>query len=443
MTSNLVKCASCNVVINEVLAFVSNKIDVMKEDGITQICTSAFSDLEIKMAKDLLFESLPASRRKKIRKGTGKARRDIDDIVTLMKEVNPELCPIFVARDLHRLPPVYFDHVDTTRLLKDILILQQDVKKINDQFATKEQLDTLALDLNALKNTSLVNGSEFTKVNTKRGAFLDSYEYNSGPMGLLHMSENSETAESIKSTGYNENIYRSIVQAQNSSDECNYNSNINCKNASIEIEEKNVNKSVVGKDSQKNAAITHSLPNESSPPATSNTAPPLNDALARKHTAAASVGGMKQKSLADIVREGEWKPPIQSDEWILCQKQKSRNRFVGNRGNAVVGDEFFKAADTKIPIYIYNVSKEVPVCEINKYIQRKTSLSVTIEKMNMKRAKDYDAYKIFVPKHKLNIFMTDEFWPDGVAYRRFFDFKYKKPLTDVEVKKTNCESNKS
>lgn len=123
--------------INEVFAFISNKIDVIKEDATTQICTSAFSDLEIETAKELLFESLPAARSKKIRKGTGKPRRDIDDIITLMKEGDPESLPIFVARDLHRLPLVYFDYVGTTRFFKDILILQQDVQEITEQFATK------------------------------------------------------------------------------------------------------------------------------------------------------------------------------------------------------------------------------------------------------------------------------------------------------------------
>lgn len=44
------------------------------------------------------------------------------------------------------------------------------------------------------------------------------------------------------------------------------------------------------------------------------------------------------------------------------------------------------------------------MCEIIKYMERKTSLSVTIERMLKKRAKDYDVYKIFVPKH-LDLFV--------------------------------------
>lgn len=121
MASNIVKCLSCNVVINEVLVFICNKLDVMDEQGITRICVSAFSESEILNAKNLLFDSISTTKRKKIRKRHGKSLRDIDDIVCLLKETDPEEIPIFVARDLQKLPPVLFDHVDVTRLLKDLV----------------------------------------------------------------------------------------------------------------------------------------------------------------------------------------------------------------------------------------------------------------------------------------------------------------------------------
>ncbi|KAF9799367.1 hypothetical protein SFRURICE_015012 [Spodoptera frugiperda] len=43
--------------------------------------------------------------------------------------------------------------------------------------------------------------------------------------------------------------------------------------------------------------------------------------------------------------------------------------------------------------------------------------------MNMKVPKLYDAYKILVPKNKLKTFLNDDFWPEGVAYRRFVNFR--------------------
>ncbi|CAG9560090.1 unnamed protein product [Danaus chrysippus] len=130
------------------------------------------------------------------------------------------------------------------------------------------------------------------------------------------------------------------------------------------------------------------------------------------------------KTIAEIVREGKWNKQKQDDEWIRVQRKRTRNRFMGHRGKAILepGNKF-KAAEIKIPIYIYNVSKEVSVCDIHAYIKTKTTLDVDIEKITMKIKKDYESYKIFIPKHKLELFMSDEFWPEGVAYRRFFDFK--------------------
>ncbi|XP_060804982.1 uncharacterized protein LOC106137462 [Amyelois transitella] len=97
MANKLLKCSTCNIVINEVLAFVSNKIDVMDEDSIAHICVSAFSENDILDAKNLLFESVPTTKKKKQRKRNGKTLRNIDDIICLLKETDPEEIPIFVA----------------------------------------------------------------------------------------------------------------------------------------------------------------------------------------------------------------------------------------------------------------------------------------------------------------------------------------------------------
>lgn len=69
----------------------------------------------------------------------------------------------------------------------------------------------------------------------------------------------------------------------------------------------------------------------------------------------------------------------------------------------------FKAADIAIPIYIYNVSKETTLCDITNYIEKRAHLKVTMEKINMTLTKEYDAYKVFLPRHKLGLFLNDNF----------------------------------
>ncbi|KAL4702192.1 hypothetical protein ACJJTC_012503 [Scirpophaga incertulas] len=80
----------------------------------------------------------------------------------------------------------------------------------------------------------------------------------------------------------------------------------------------------------------------------------------------------KKKSFLEIVTQTEegFKSRPVDDGYILVQKRRLRNRFLGKTGNAVVDTSSnFKAADIKV-----------------------------------------------------DMFLSDSFWPDGVNYRRFVEF---------------------
>lgn len=105
---------------------------------------------------------------------------DLEDIICAFKNTEPDQTPIFVAKELHKLPPVTFDHVDVTRLLKYIILLQTEVKHIKQTYATSEEL----LELKNIVNTS---GPSDEHVNKRRGAYL----FDSGPPGILNFSNMS------------------------------------------------------------------------------------------------------------------------------------------------------------------------------------------------------------------------------------------------------------
>lgn len=71
-----------------------------------------------------------------------------------------------------------FDHVDVTRLLKYIILLQTEVKHIKQAYATSEEL----LELKNIVNTS---GPSDEHVNKRRGAYL----FDSGPPGIFKFFE--------------------------------------------------------------------------------------------------------------------------------------------------------------------------------------------------------------------------------------------------------------
>lgn len=459
MSSKVLKCPSCNIVINEVLAFIDNKKDVMDDESLVNICVSAFSESDIETAKNLLFDSVPTKKRKIVRKKDnrkkdGKSLKELDDIICLLRDTHSEDIPLFTARALEKLPPVLWDHVDVTRILKDIVKMQRDISLIMNDCAKQEDLDRLKSEVDVLKETSVVNNYG-RNVNLRRGGFLrDSFECQSGPMGLPPLSIEQHNDISLR-----ESVYRDIGQELNSSE----GSRISPLPDIGTLPESH----------ETAVTMTHTVPSRPSQPPLMPTAENVNtdtcvaDASAG-HTAAASgqpnhpipvlvnknlktdvfvtnsivpSNEDRAKSMSEIVREGNWKSEVHGDQWIQVQRKKLRNRFSGYRGKAILepGDNF-KAAEINVPLYIYNVAKGVSVSDINDYIKKKSKLNVNVEKMKMKTTKDYESYKIFVPKYKLDLFMTDTFWPEGVAYRRFIDFKYREKGSAVKAGVKNLHS---
>ncbi|XP_047534371.1 uncharacterized protein LOC125069012 [Vanessa atalanta] len=123
----------------------------MDEISLVQICESNFNDADISTAKTILFE---AANCRSTRKGDGKNKRLLQDIIKVLKENEPASLPTFVAKDLHRLPPVTFDYVDVTSLLKDILVLKQNIHCIQTDYVKASELFQLQLEIENIKTQS-------------------------------------------------------------------------------------------------------------------------------------------------------------------------------------------------------------------------------------------------------------------------------------------------
>lgn len=382
MSVNKLKCTSCNIVISEVLAFIRDRHHVVDNESLIRICETAFSEEEIDEAKKLLFVSTKTTK-KLVSRRKNKKQKDLEDMITVFKTLDPEQIPLFVAYELHKLPPVCFDHVDVTKLLKDILVLRKDVEDIKNNYVTNLQLEELKLKVNNSENTSpLINSN--VNVNVKRGGYL----LDSGPFGLPHIEQQPVNNVEVPRSSHNDvshdsasviptSMYRTLVHTQDEGD----------------TRTKPVSPAPVNSTMLKNDSVV-----------------PLDDVC-------------KQQTLAEIVKKGEWKENKPDEQWILVQRSKPRNRFVGMTGKALSNSANFKAAEIKIPVFISNVNKAATEKDISEYIEQKTKEVVKLEKINMKSERQYNAFKLFIPKHRLNIFMDDTFWPEGITFRRFINFK--------------------
>lgn len=399
--TDTVKCNSCNIVIDELLAFVQNKISIIDEVSLIQICTATFNSDQIKRSKSLLFDSVPTDKRNINRKNLGKESRDLEDLIALYKRSNSEELPIFVARDLEKLPPITFDHLDVTKLLKDLVLLRKEITDIKAQYATKEELEHVILQRVHTSNDSLQNRFRSINVNFNRGGggFADS-----GPIGLSHldMTVLDQTSDIINSSLIEENSEQS------------FQSNPQIPQQRIELV-------------------------ASEPPATmtsesagtrgdSGTGPqPTERHLSNAHNTTSAVDDSsnihdkdnvsKENSYAAVANtEGEWKV-------VTKRKNKIKYRLQGKKGSANECDGKFKAAVSKVPIFITNVHKDTMAQDIREYVQSKTNECITPKKISIKSERNYNAYTFLVSKEKLSMFLDNTLWPKGIIFRRFVHFR--------------------
>ncbi|XP_072931500.1 uncharacterized protein [Epargyreus clarus] len=464
MNSKTVKCASCNVVINELLAFLANVLDYMDEESIHQLVSSSFSVENITKAKSLLFESLPNAKRMTVRRKDGKKRisRDLDDILGLMKATNAETFPIFVAKDLHQIPSVSFDHIDSTRLLKDIVRLQKQVSTLEEKVVTTEMFERLRLEVENLKHASIVDSfpCRDSKVNKIRGACMNDsfYELSSGPIGLQYVPIKSTQipAEEV-------NCHSTPSPACLSTISNNKTESVSLQRGqtvAIEIQRRVEAPTAVSNSASEDpcdAGVDAISASKMSTQATHSEAKDItvvsNEAVitcaqATTHAptliskdngrTADSFNTQETRQINDLGRSrtmNAMHKQEENSEWKIVQRKTSKKyKLIGQKGCASTSPNGkFKAADVKIPLFISNVSKEASEQDIISYIQDKTSEDVTLKKIQVKSNKKYNAFKVYVPKNKVELFLKDDFWPDGITFRRFVRFLYGTKQIDRNV----------
>lgn len=442
-----VKCNNCNVVIDELLAYVQNKLSIIDENSLVRICVSAFQSDEIKRSKQLLFESLPTEKRKINRKKLGKESRDLEDIISLLKGTNPELIPVFVARDLEKLPPITFDHLDVTKLLKDLLLVQSEIKDIKNQYATKEHLEQVKDDMLKINSApvladSMSVPSRFRSINVnmnKRGGYFDS-----GPIGLSllnttvkddyrcdesHSSSLRQNSDLLtqKYPPTNLKTCEKSCVAANEPVAAVPVMTSHCMNSAHET-------GLIGierPEQQLFAVPTTTIDNDSASKTQSHVSPKRS--VEGQHSINTNVSISNNNSSASK-SEFRTSPPSYKDvltdgegEFQKVHHRKSRNdkksyRYAGQMGCASQNECNFKAADTRIPIFITNVHRETTIKDISDYIHNKTQERVTLEKISIKRDKGHNAFKFFVSEQKLSLFLEVSLWPKGIIFRRFVHY---------------------
>jgi hypothetical protein len=126
------------VIVNELLCFVCNKLDILTHDTIVKLCGDAFSDPEIEDSKTILFDLCAKDRMIK-RRGVDMKKNNLNDILNLLHGLEPAVIPCFAAVELSKLPPIYYNHMDMSVILKELDSVKSDIAELKvAQTATLE-----------------------------------------------------------------------------------------------------------------------------------------------------------------------------------------------------------------------------------------------------------------------------------------------------------------
>jgi len=128
-----------NLMINELLCFIIDKMNVLPPNTIIQLFLSKYNELEVETSKKVLFDNLPSeiSVRLQKRQGDKKALRNLEDIIKVVQEFSYSL-PTYAAKNLNNLPPITFDNIDVSMLLDEICKTNEKVRFLQD-CVTKQQ----------------------------------------------------------------------------------------------------------------------------------------------------------------------------------------------------------------------------------------------------------------------------------------------------------------
>ncbi|XP_070537508.1 uncharacterized protein [Ptychodera flava] len=144
------------LIVNELLCFLVNKMDVMPTDILSKVCCDFYEDSQIENSKKELFDlcSSATSTRFRRRQGQNKKLNNVQDILNLLHEVDPEVIPSFVAVDLGNLPPITQNHIDISVLMQQMSSIKSDITSLKECTKHSLQLNShLEDEIELLKNS--------------------------------------------------------------------------------------------------------------------------------------------------------------------------------------------------------------------------------------------------------------------------------------------------
>lgn len=364
--------SSQQLIANEVLAFLQHAIDTMDEISIIQICKSNFTSEEIGVAKKLLYESAGKIDRMPARRLDEKGEKSLQDIINLLKETDPDDVPSFVAKNLHKLPPVTFDHVDVTRLLKDITTLKSSLAEVVLKLeASQGTITELRAEVATLRNAMAVSRPpEVDNINTRRGACVAS--------SASFESAKLDSPAAAPARGGDVTVTPPAPASRKVS-----------------------------------SGIATSTPQRSYAAAATRQQPTSREDKRSERDS----GTSRNEPPRSAMPIGQ----ADKDGFTKVEKKKKKKPLSRNQcGTASTGlSHPLRPAIPATYIYVSRLHYTTKVSDVVEYLEKKTKIRLQAEKLVSRNAVNFSSFAVRVPTERLSTFLNEELWPKGVVFRKF------------------------
>ncbi|KAI5641989.1 hypothetical protein NE865_05988 [Phthorimaea operculella] len=394
---------SDTVVVDELLAFVQNKLDVMDVVSLEQICLTSYSDVDIYTAMVHLNETAEYKHvRLTMRNKEGSGKKNIRDIFRVFQNEDPDDVPTYVARDLNKLPPVTFDYVDVTTLLKDIVLLKSDIKDLKQKWETAEEVSAeLRRELTSLRGQHAAASAPppAACVNMQRG------------VAVQH--ETAPVSNSTRPATHQQQTDKLRVSDPAADTKSGNNTLPPPPTRPEPALHPDAAPFIPGKQKEVPPQTTRRPRRKRQP------VPPVTQKGKQMASTAANEANVTSKAIID--EEG----------YTLAESRKRRLRRNRNkRGTVSAAATTLKAAEPIAQLYVSRLDSNTTKEDIMQHVQKMHKLrqelprdlagaTVYIRQLESKFASNFRSFVLSGPRRIVCEFMREDFWPQGVVFRRY------------------------
>lgn len=372
-----------NLVLNELLAFLQHQLEIMDEASVTQICLANFSEDEIVSARTQLYESLLLTEFELPRRRGNPAERCLQDIITILRDTDRKLLPTFVAKELRKLPPVTFDHVYVTRLLKDITTLKTSQAALSMKLESSQKIiNDLHNEVIDLRNNAKVCDTEEPNHDLSNEVVVNSLHINEQlVLPKVTLPANPTWAEQCEPSRKNE----------------------------ISTKDSKSSDPIIAKQTATSNRVTHDNNRTESQPINSHSQTPEPEM---------QTVIKKKRSRKNKQPTSQSEPSSQPDPegFIKVEKKKKAPIERSQRPAKVVQPP--TPSIRYIPLYVVRLSLKTNVEHVVEYLRLKTTWILNVDKLESKKDATFNTFRIWVPSQHVSRFLKENYWPKGCICRR-------------------------